>query len=65
MNSQTPGTQQNRDEQKIRPQRGGQHNQENQEDRKPGAGKDPSRGDSMNPGNEPDRSRKPGHKPQP
>jgi hypothetical protein len=65
MSSQTPGTQQNRDDHKSRPQQGGQHGQQDPEDKKQGPGKDQSRGNSTNPASDADRSRKPGQKPQP
>jgi hypothetical protein len=61
MSSQNPGTQQNRDDHKSRPQQG-QHGQEQDKDQKQGSRKDPSRGNDMNPGGDADRARKPGQK---
>ena len=60
--SQNPGTQQNREDQKARPQPGGgQHGQHQDEEQKQGSRKDPSRGNT-NPGSDSERSRKPDQK---
>ena len=63
MSSQNPSTtQHNREDQKARPQPGGEHGQDQDEDPKQGSRKEPSRGNTMNPGSDPERSRKPGQK---
>jgi hypothetical protein len=62
MSSQNPGTQPNRDDQKGRPQQGGQHVQDQDKDQKQGSRTGPSGGNDANPGKDSDQARKPGQK---